>query len=365
MPRSKAIENIILLPMSKMYGMVTGLRNCFFNWGIFKQRSFDVPVVVVGNIAVGGAGKTPHVEYIVEALKNSFCIGVLSRGYKRKTKGFILASQRSTPLDIGDEPYQIYQKYGNDVTVAVCEDRCKGIEQMLKINPDINLMLLDDAFQHRYVKPAVSIVLTEFNRPLFFDKMLPLGRLRESTRAIYRADMVIVTKCPEHIKPVEYRIFKNHLSLYPYQKLYFSRFKYNTLQPVFPDNVRQVPYLEYLSENDRILAVSGIANPKPFVRYIKRFKPLVKVQVFPDHHNFANKDLELIRQRFDEIKARTKYIITTEKDAVRLANNPYFPPELRPYTFYLPIKVTFDDNTGDSFVADLKKLIVQSTVARR
>lgn len=362
MPRNKLVEKAILLPMSKIYGMVTGLRNCFFNWGIFKQRTFDVPVVVVGNIAVGGSGKTPHVEYIIEALRSSYKIGVLSRGYKRHTKGFILASHRSTPLDIGDEPYQIYQKYGGDVTVAVCEDRCKGIEEMLRINPEINLMLLDDAFQHRYVKPAVSIVLTEFNRPIFFDKMLPLGRLRESARARYRADMILVTKCPEKIKPVEYRIFKNHLSLYPYQKLYFSRFRYNNLQPVFPDNARQIPYLEYLSDQDRLLIVSGIANPKPFVRHIKRFKSLVKIQVFPDHHNFSRKDLDLINNRFESINARNKYIITTEKDAVRLANNPYFPPALRPYIFYLPVKVEFDDNTGDSFAADLKKLIAQSRI---
>ncbi|MBD5367373.1 MAG: tetraacyldisaccharide 4'-kinase [Bacteroides sp.] len=365
MPRNKFIEKAILLPMSKVYGMVTGLRNCFFNWGIFKQRSFDVPVVVVGNIAVGGSGKTPHVEYIIDALKNSYKIGVLSRGYKRHTKGFILASQRSTPLDIGDEPYQIYQKYGNRVTVAVCEDRCKGIDELLKLNNGINLILLDDAFQHRYVKPAVSIVLTEFNRPIFFDKMLPLGHLRESARARYRADMIIVTKCPESIKPVEYRIFKNHLSLYPYQKLFFSRFKYSTLKPVFPDNAQQVPYLEYLSDQDRILALSGIANPKPFVRHIKSFKPLVKVQVFPDHHNFSRKDLDLIQRRFDSIKARHKYIITTEKDAVRLANNPYFPPALRPYIFYLPIKVEFDNNSDDTFVADLKKMINQNSRSDR
>ena len=192
-----------------------------------------------------------------------------------------MASQRSTPIDIGDEPYQIYQKYAGRITVAVCEDRCKGIEELLKLNSGINLLLLDDAFQHRYVKPTVSIVLTEFNRPIFFDKMLPLGHLRESPRARYRADMVLVTKCPETIKPVEYRIFKNHLSLYPYQKLFFSRFKYCSLKPVFPDNVQQVPYLEYLSDQDRILALSGIANPKPFVRYIKDSNHLLKYRYFP------------------------------------------------------------------------------------
>lgn len=362
MARNKIVENLLLLPMSKIYGMITGTRNILFNWGILKQRSFDVPVVVVGNIAVGGAGKTPHTEYIVEALRNQYTMAVLSRGYKRETKGFILANKRSTPLDIGDEPYQIYQKFGEDVMVAVCEDRCKGIDQLLKINPKINLVLLDDAFQHRYVKPAVSIVLTEFNTPIFFDKMLPLGRLRENKRAIYRADMVVVTKCPDTVKPVEYRIFKNQLNLYPYQKLFFSRFKYNTLQPVFPDETRYIPRLDFMGDDDRILAVSGIANPRPFVRYIKQFRPLVKVKVFPDHHYFTRKDIEAIAARFKSIPAQHKYIITTEKDAVRLANNPYFPHELKALTFYLPIKVEFDNNTGADFINDLNKLIRQSKI---
>lgn len=360
MARNKVIEKLVLLPMSKIYGMVTSVRNTMFNCGLLKQRSFDVPVIVVGNIAVGGSGKTPHTEYLIEALKNKYKIGVLSRGYKRKTKGFILANPQSTPLTIGDEPYQIYRKYGREVVVAVSEDRCKGIDAILKAYPDINLVILDDAFQHRYVKPAISIVLTEFNNPVFNDTMLPLGRLRESSRAIYRADMVIVTKCPIALKPVEYRIFKNHLALYPYQKLYFSRFKYSNLKPVFPEETKQVPYLDYLSEQDRLLVISGIANPRPFVKYIKSFKPLVKVNVFPDHHYFSRKDIALISRRYNEIKARHKFIVTTEKDAVRLANNPYYPQELKHMTFYLPVKVEFDNGSGDNFVADLNKLIIQS-----
>lgn len=360
MPRNKLVENFVLLPLSKIYGAVTAIRNYMFKWGILKQRSFQVPVVVVGNIAVGGTGKTPHTEYIIDSLRYEYNIGVLSRGYKRRTKGFIMASRHSSPLDIGDEPYQIFQKFGNQVTVAVCEDRCKGIDEMLKINPRINLILLDDAFQHQYVKPSVAIVLTEFNRPVFFDKMLPLGRLRESAKAIYRADMVIVTKCPEQLKPLEYRIFKNNLKLYPYQKLFFSRYKYGVLTPLFPDDVDHIPYLDYMSEDDRILVVSGIANPRPFVKHVKRHRPLVKVKVFPDHHNFTRKDLDGILKKFNEIKAKNKYIITTEKDAVRLATNPYFPPQLKAVTFYLPISVNFDTNPDESFDIELKKLIAQS-----
>lgn len=195
MKKRPLLHKILLLPLSKIYGMVTSVRNKMFDLGILKQREFDVPVIVVGNLAVGGTGKTPHTEFIISSLRHGYHIGVLSRGYKRGTKGFVLAKRESSPQDIGDEPYQIYRKYGHDVTVAVCEDRCKGINEMLRLDPDINLVILDDAFQHRYVKPAVSIVITEYARPLYLDSMLPYGRLRESVKGLNRADIIIVSKC--------------------------------------------------------------------------------------------------------------------------------------------------------------------------
>jgi len=331
-----------------------------FKWHILKQREFPVPVIVVGNISVGGTGKTPHTEYIIDLLRYKYHIGVLSRGYKRKTKGFVLATSRSTPLNIGDEPYQIYQNFGRDVTVAVCEDRCTGIEEMLKLDPKINLIVLDDAFQHRYVKPTVSIVLTEFNNPVFFDKLLPLGRLREPAKAIYRADMVVVTKCPEQLKAIEYRIFKNNLKLFPYQKLFFSRFNYTSLRPLFPDIRTDAPHLSWLSSDDTILALSGIANPKPLVRYLKNFKAKVKVKVFPDHHDFSRKDLDAIVKRFNELEGRQKIIVTTEKDAVRLINNPYFPHQLKPLIFYQPVEVIFDPMNVDTFDLELQKQLLKS-----
>ena len=192
-------KNLVLLPCSKMYGFITFMRNQFFEWKILPQHSLDVPVIVVGNMAVGGTGKTPHTEYIVENLRHSFHIAVLSRGYKRKTKGFVLATPNSKPTDIGDESYQIYHKFKGKVTVAVCEDRVAGIKELIGLFPEINLIVLDDAFQHRYVKPTVSIVLTEFNRPLYKDKMLPYGRLREPLRGLHRANIVVASKCPENI----------------------------------------------------------------------------------------------------------------------------------------------------------------------
>lgn len=350
----------MLLPLSKIYGFAVGVRNLMFKWHILKQREFPVPVVVVGNISAGGTGKTPHTEYVIDLLRYKYHIGMLSRGYKRKTKGFVLATSRSTPLDIGDEPYQIYQKFGRDISVAVCEDRCTGIEELLRLDPRINLIVLDDAFQHRYVKPTVSIVLTEFNNPVFFDKLLPLGRLREPAKAIYRADMVVVTKCPTQLKAIEYRIFKNNLKLFPYQKLFFSRFNYTSLRPLFPDIRKDAPHMSWLGPDDTVLVLSGIANPKPLVRYLKGFKASIKVKVFPDHHNFNRKDLDAITKRFNELEGKQKIIVTTEKDAVRLINNPYFPHQLKPYIFYQPVDVTFDPMNVDSFDLELQKMLLKS-----
>lgn len=348
----------MLLPLSKLYGFAVGLRNLMFKWHILKQREFPVPVIVVGNVSVGGTGKTPHTEYIIDLLRYKYRIGMLSRGYKRKTKGFVLATKRSTPLDIGDEPYQIYQKFGQDITVAVCEDRCAGIDEMLRLDPRINLIVLDDAFQHRYVKPTVSVVLTEFNSPVFFDNLLPLGRLREPLSAIYRADMVVVTKCPEQLNPIEYRIFKNNLKLFPYQDLFFSRFSYAPLQPLFPDNAKEELHLSWLTSRDTVLVLSGIANPKPLIRFLKSCATFaVKVKVFPDHHNFSRKDLDAIVQKFKSLDGSRKYIITTEKDAVRLINNPYFPHELKPYIFYQPVQVKFDPKNTHSFDVEIQKHI--------
>ncbi|MDE7136086.1 MAG: tetraacyldisaccharide 4'-kinase, partial [Muribaculaceae bacterium] len=188
MAANKFVKNLILLPMSKLYGLGVGFRSLMFRWGLLKSRTFDVPVIAVGNLAVGGTGKTPHTEYIIDLLRGNYRIGMISRGYKRKTKGFVLATSRSTPLDIGDEPYQIYQKFGRDIMVAVGEDRCEAIDKLLAIDPKINLIVLDDALQHKYVKPTISVLLTDFNRPIYMDKLLPLGRLREPASEAYKAD---------------------------------------------------------------------------------------------------------------------------------------------------------------------------------
>lgn len=353
----KIYQNIVLLPLSKLYGAGVAMRNFLFKCGVLRQREFDIPIVVVGNLAAGGTGKTPHTEYIVDALRYRYRIGIISRGYKRRTNGFVLASKHSTPFDIGDEPYQMYQKFGDLVRVAVCEDRCLAIDELLKIDPSINLIVLDDAFQHRYVKPTVSVVLTEFARPFFFDKMLPLGRLREPATAIDRADMVVVTKCPDQVKPLEYRIFKKNLDLFPCQGLYFSRYNYGGLVPLFPDEAKYTPYLDMLKPDDTVLALCGIANPRPFFSHLKTSNASIKSLMYPDHHSFSRRDIESIVKRFDELYGDNKYIVTTEKDAVRLANNPYFPHSLKSKIFYLPVMVAFDQSTSANFAEDLVKKI--------
>lgn len=364
MTEKTVLQKIALLPLSKLYGFGTAMRNRLYDWGVFKQHEFEIPVISVGNIAVGGTGKTPHTELIVSMLRDRYNIGVLSRGYKRSTKGFVAATPHSTPRDIGDEPYQIYHKFGRKVMVAVCEDRVKGIEKMQEINPKLNLIILDDALQHRSVKPKVSILLTEYHLPYFQDDMLPYGRLRESKQAAERADIVIVTKCPTSAKAINLRIFKKALDLIPAQDLFFTKFKYEPPRPIFPDSVKKggIPELARLTEDYTLLAVSGIGNPRPFVRYVKSFAPRVKVNVFPDHHEYTRKDMELLKKRFESMPKNRRYILTTEKDAVRLINNPYFPHELKPYIFFIPVHVEFIEDDLDRFENSVLRFMSGRTI---
>lgn len=360
MAKSKILSLLLLYPISKVYGWVMAIRNAMFERGILKQHSFSKPVIVVGNISMGGAGKTPHTEYIVEHLRKDYHIGILSRGYKRKTHGFVQATPNSHVDDIGDEPYQIYHKFADSgVMMAVCENRVNGIGQMLEIDPQIDLLVLDDAFQHRYVKPTISVVLMEYNRPAYQDYMLPYGRLREPMSALNRADVVVVTKCPEDMKPMECRIFKERLNLFPYQKLLFSSYVYENPRPVFNDAKAPIEDLDLsrLTPSDSLLAVTGVANPRPFIRFLRRYRAKVKIKRYADHHRFTHADMDSILEKFNLMKGERKYIVTTEKDAVRLMNNPYFPHQLRKHIFYIPIKVGFNSFNDQPLDSVLKQLL--------
>ncbi len=344
----------VLTPFSWLYGFGVYVRNKLFDWGILKETSFSVPVVGVGNITVGGTGKTPHVEYILECLRYKRNIAVLSRGYKRKTRGFIVASAKSTPDSIGDEPLQIYEKFGGTVKVAVCESRVKGVRELIKQFPKIDLIVLDDSFQHRYIKPKVNIMLMDYSHPVYSDNILPLGRMRESSDAKYRADMVITTKCPSDVSALDMRIVSKRLELMPYQKLYFSTFDYGGLIPVFPDDCTERVLLTDLTADDTVILLTGVANPRPFVNHFRSYPFKKKVLHFPDHHDFKKSDLHEIQKKFTSASGNRKVIITTEKDAMRISHNPYFPVELRPLIFYIPIGVRMlDTNFGYDFVPDL------------
>jgi tetraacyldisaccharide 4'-kinase len=337
------LNALVLRPLSAIYGLVTGARNKMFDCGLLSQRRFDIPVLVVGNIAVGGTGKTPHTEYLVERLRYRYNIGVLSRGYNRATKGFVLATSKTAAREIGDEPYQIYRKYGRDVMVAVCEDRCKGIEEMRRVDPNLNLIILDDAFQHRYVQPSLSIVLTEYSRPVFKDRLMPAGRLRESPDALQRADIVVVTKCPDTLQPLDYSLMARDLKLLAYQKLYFTQYSYGPLHPVFDDDPDQpVPNLSALGPDDTVVALAGVANPRPFVRHIKQSGVNVKTLIFRDHHNFVRDDIVRLVEKIKSAKnPASTIVVTTEKDAMRLRGFKNMRPGLRRRLFYLPIQVEF------------------------
>ena len=326
-----------------------------FDSKILKEEEFDIPIVGVGNITVGGTGKTPHVEFIVTHLASDFKIAVLSRGYKRKTKGFVLANSKSTPDLIGDEPFQIYQKFGMKINVAVCENRREGIKELVRLCPDLQLILLDDSFQHRWVKPKVSILLTDYSRPFYKEKLLPLGRLRESSVQVNRADIVIVTKCPEDLMPIQFRIVTKELDLMSYQKLFFSRYEYGQLKPVFADEAPYQASLGSFSSKDSVFLLTGIAHPRYFVRHFRNYPFKVKVNHFPDHHDFSRDDIKSIAEKFRNMPGERKIIVTTEKDAVRLMHNPYFPQDLKPFTFYQPVAVKMINGLDDKvFIDELK-----------
>lgn len=347
-----------ITPVKWVYGFGVWFHNWLYDSGIRKQTSYEVPVISVGNLTVGGTGKTPHVEYIIEQLKEKYNIAVISRGYKRKTSGFVLASQQSTPEQIGDEPYQIYRKYGKRVKVAVCVNRKKAIEKMLRLFPDVNLVILDDAYQYRGIDPLVSILLLDYHRPIDKDDLLPLGRLREPQHSTERADMIVITKCPSSMNPIDFRTYSKTIQVLKFQKLFFSSISFRSFMPVFPNENPYVLNPETLTDDDAVLLVTGIAHPRSFVTYFKNFPCKAKVMRFPDHHNFSKRDLKRILSCYNKMSGRRKYIITTEKDSVRFLHNPYFPFRLKQNIYYLPIRIDMHSGLdGDILEEELEKVI--------
>lgn len=338
-----------LYPASWLYGAIVALRNKLFDWGTLRSKSFDVPVICIGNIAVGGTGKTPHTEYLIKLLHREYNVAVLSRGYKRRTKGYVLSTPESKARNIGDEPYQIKTKYP-DIRVAVDENRCHGIEQLLKLKePPVDIVLLDDAFQHRYVKAGLNILLTDYHRLFCEDTLLPAGRLRESVNAKNRAQIVIVTKCPSTIKPIDFNIITKRMNLFPFQKLYFSWFRYGNLQAVFPQQAGDIEKSLSSLESMEILLVTGIASPIAMIEALEKQVACIDLLAFGDHHDFKARDMETIKKRFEKLKEGHRLIITTEKDATRLIHHPELSESLKAYIYALPIEIEILQNQQDNF----------------
>ncbi|WP_372774868.1 tetraacyldisaccharide 4'-kinase [Mangrovibacterium sp.] len=340
---------ILLYPLSLIYGLVVYIRNMLYDSKIFKSTEFEIPVISIGNITVGGTGKTPHTEYLVNLLKKHANVATLSRGYKRKTKGFFLVQETSNVENVGDEPLQIKKKFP-DVTVAVDENRVRGIEKLLEDqSQSFDAILLDDAFQHRKVTPGINILLIDYNRPIEEDHLLPLGRLRERCYQRRRANVIIYTKCPDEITPITRRIIMKNVNLRPYQSLYFTTMVYGTPQAVFPELATQTPVFATEGEKPAVIMLAGIANPSQFRSYLEASTQLVDELVFKDHHNFTSRDFKQIGKVFEQWKSKQAFILTTEKDAVRLRFASGLSDELKARLFYVPLQIKFLDSEGKSF----------------
>jgi len=337
----------ILTPFSALYGEIVTARNVFYNKGILRSTAFDIPIINVGNLSVGGTGKTPQVEYLVRLLRIDYKIAILSRGYKRKSKGFLLADKTTTALDIGDEPMQYHNKF-KDVIVAVDADRVNGIQQLKKLPDKPDVILLDDAYQHRKVEAGLNILLTSYNNLYVDDKMLPTGNLREKVKGADRAQMIVVTKCPDQLSEQEQFEIAKKLKIETHQTVFFSKINYG--EEIISNEV-------ILPVNDlkgfEIILVTGIANTKPLTKFLDTIKIKYDHKKYTDHYNFSQKDVDEINLGFSKIKTDKKLILTTEKDYIRsfMGMNNFY---------YLPIETVFIDHQED-FNKLIQKYVGQSS----
>ena len=325
----------ILYPLSLIYGEIVGMRNKAFDKGVLSTTSFSTPTVVVGNLNVGGTGKSPQIEYLIRLLKDEYLIAVLSRGYKRKTKEFQIADKNSTASQIGDEPLQFHKKF-NDVIVAVDADRVHGINQLSLQEPKPEVVLLDDALQHRQVKPGFVILLTSFGSLYVDDTVLPAGNLREKKEGAKRAQIIIVTKCPSELSEMEQFEISKKLNLELDQTVFFTKIKYHEMVVNSIDEIDISKLKDY-----KVLLVTGIANPKPLLEFLGKKEIDLKHLKFPDHHDFSTSEIKKIYDEFESIKAEKKIILTTEKDYVRNFS------DKNKKVYYLEIQTEFIDNGQD------------------
>jgi tetraacyldisaccharide 4'-kinase len=342
---------LLLIPFASLYGLGIRIRHWLFNVGILKSVSYDLPVIGVGNLSLGGTGKTPMVEYLIRLLSNDNKVAVLSRGYGRNTNGFLIANQYSGHKDIGDEPMQYHNKFKN-IKVAVCEDRRVGIENLMQDDKSLDIILLDDCYQHRYVKPGISILLTDFHNLYMEDYLLPAGNLRDVVHEAKRADIIIVTKTYKVLSPITHRRIKGILKPEDHQSLYFSYLDYGGLVPVPGFEGVKLP-----KKISTIVLFCGIANSYPFQEYLRDLCVDLLVIDFPDHHTYRKKDLQLVTRTYNDAFTRSKIIITTEKDAMRLVKSEYIRELDALPLYYVPIEVKLHGLDKSNFSNQINKYV--------
>lgn len=336
-----SVVRLLLYPFALVYGAVVWLRNRLYDTGFFSSVSFSVPVISVGNLSVGGTGKTPHVEYLIRLLQYQYKVATMSRGYKRRTQGFLLAHETTNALRIGDEPMQYYMKYPETI-VSVAEERITGIPRLLQVKPEIDVVLLDDAYQHRSVKPGLNILITDYSQPFYEDYILPYGRLRERRPAYKRADVIIVSKCPKDLSDSDAATIREKIQPHSHQTVFFSTIQYDV---PFDFVTKEMVSLQ----NKSALLVCGIAKPEPLLAYLKQQANNVHILSYPDHHYFVSQDLEEIKAAYENWNAESKIIVTTEKDAARLHLHFDKLKEWNIPIVVLPIKIEFLLGAGQRF----------------
>ena len=338
----------LLAPVAMLYKAGVTFRHRLFDWGILKSERFDVPVICIGNITVGGTGKTPMAEMVLDYMSQFHRVALISRGYGRRTKGYLEVRADAHYRDVGDEPLQIKLKFP-EVVVAVCEKRAEGIRRLLAEHPEIDLVVMDDGFQHRYVEPKINVVMIDATRPVQHDRMLPLGTLRDLPEELHRAHYFVVTKCPEKMAPIDRRILRKVLIQVAYQRVYFTRFESFMPQPLFPDAAPGEP----LVQGQLVIALSGIGSPKPFLAALRESYEVVAEMTLDDHHVYKVRDLNRLRELLDRFPGAV--IVTTEKDAVKLTNRAKIPEEIQRGIYYLPINISFIEDSATDFLQKLEE----------
>jgi len=344
----------LLYPLSLIYGAITRTRNFLYSSGILHRHEFSIPIICVGNITVGGTGKTPHSEHIISILKDKFRVALLSRGYRRKSRGFRFVTPEMLPGEAGDEPLQISRKFP-DITVAVDSDRVNGVNMIIKEYPGTEVIILDDGFQHRRILPGFTVLLTDFNNLMIRDHLLPYGNLRESYMNMYNADVILVTKCPEDLSPIQRRIIVKEINKAPYQNLYFTAISYKAPLPVFQGVEPCQVFSDSKTHRPDVILVTGIARPEPLKEYVGKMAGEIRHLCYPDHHNFSEKDLVKIIDEFSAVQSPEKFIITTEKDAVRFMEFTNIAESLKSSFYYIPMGVKFlndDQEEFDNLITD-------------